>query len=494
MDVIEKKSLEVTVDKRHIISIGERLYAESVELLRELVNNAYDADATEVRVDIASDRISIGDNGIGMDAEGLRQYFCIGSDEKVIRSVSPRFGRERIGQFGIGKFASLSAAMRFEVITRRGPYAARVVFDKKNWESSKDIWQLPLDILSPDSVGCDGTTVILSDLTKPFDLEESEATIKDGVPLRAANFSVYLNGRPVPPRTFSGQRIPVLEGCRFGVVAGEIVIIPKTAASPKDLGIDVKVKGVTVKKELFGMETWGPAVARIKGEINANFLPITSDRSNFVTDSEEYQEFLKAIQNVVGIIEKKLGKEADRGDDKRAGRAVKEALTRILRALALNPDFSPFGPIPYGGEKGIGGAAAESGAAKPNEATVGPEAESSAPPKPKIVKRRNPLVKKITPNAIVRRIKLGQNVVSVCLDFFGETGPECFSEGNVVYINRDHRLFKRESQKRGTQTMYVARLLTQEIAIMTETKSPRLAFTRQSKLLKDAFADFIEKP
>jgi hypothetical protein len=27
MDIIEKRHLEVTVDKRHIISIGERLYA-----------------------------------------------------------------------------------------------------------------------------------------------------------------------------------------------------------------------------------------------------------------------------------------------------------------------------------------------------------------------------------------------------------------------------------------------------------------------------------
>ena len=49
-------TLEVTVDKRHIISIGERLYAESAELLRELVNNAYDADATEVKVEISPER------------------------------------------------------------------------------------------------------------------------------------------------------------------------------------------------------------------------------------------------------------------------------------------------------------------------------------------------------------------------------------------------------------------------------------------------------
>lgn len=57
---------------------------------------------------------------------------------------------------------------------------------------------------------------------------------------------------------------------------------------------------------------------------------------------------------------------------------------------------------------------------------------------------------------------MGENSVSVCIDFFGESGPECFSEGNVVYINRDHSLFKRESRKGATYTMYIARLLTQE--------------------------------
>ena len=46
------EKIRVTVDKSHLVTIGERLYAESVELLRELVNNAYDADATEVRISI----------------------------------------------------------------------------------------------------------------------------------------------------------------------------------------------------------------------------------------------------------------------------------------------------------------------------------------------------------------------------------------------------------------------------------------------------------
>jgi hypothetical protein len=35
----------------------------------------------------------------------------------------------------------------------------------------------------------------------------------------------------------------------------------------------------------------------------------------------------------------------------------------------------------------------------------------------------------------------------------------------------------------------VTRLITQEISLMKDTKSPRLAFLRQSKLLRDAFID-----
>jgi len=37
--------------------------------------------------------------------------------------------------------------------------------------------------------------------------------------------------------------------------------------------------------------------------------------------------------------------------------------------------------------------------------------------------------------------------------------------------------------------MYIARLLTQEISMMHETRSPRLAFNRQSQLLKDAIIE-----
>ena len=66
--------LPVAVDKSHLITIGERLYSESIELIRELVNNAYDADATDVWVTVSEEAILVEDNGTGMDLEGVRQY------------------------------------------------------------------------------------------------------------------------------------------------------------------------------------------------------------------------------------------------------------------------------------------------------------------------------------------------------------------------------------------------------------------------------------
>jgi hypothetical protein len=496
MEIKEKKKLAVTVDKRHIVSIGERLYAESVDLLRELVNNAYDADATEVRVEVSPEKIVVRDNGTGMDFAGLEQYFIIGSDEKVIHLRSSRFGRVRIGQFGIGKFASLSAASRFELITQHQDFSARVIFDKKAWEEAKDEWHIPCEILTAIPQRGDGTTVILSELSKSFPIEDVERKLLESVPLKAPDFAVYVNGHRLYPRSLVGQRIPILDGTKFGPVTGEIIITPKSIADFKDLGIEVKVKGVTVKKDLFGMETWGKAVARVKGEINADFLPITSDRSSFIIDSTEYQEFLKVIEKVVSIIRKALGKEADRSEQRKAGRAVTEALQRIHKALARNPDLSPFGPVYYGeeGEGGEAGGGAETGGKArgkaQKEAEVHPlEEEAKKKTAPKRKKRRHPLVKRITPNAIVRRMRMGTESVSVCLDFFGPSGPECFSERNVVYINRDHPLFQRESRKAATQTMHIARLVTQEISLMKETRSPRVAFSRQSQLLKDAFTE-----
>lgn len=487
MTAEDKEFIPVTIDKSHIITIGERLYTESIEFVREIVNNAYDADANIVEIIITDDAIEIKDNGTGMDRDGLRQYFNIGSQQKLYSPKSPVYVRDRIGQFGIGKFASLSACKRFEVITKKENFVGRIIFDKEDWEKMGDVWQLPLEILPSDFRKSDGTTVILSGLTRRFDPKDIEAKIIEVTPLKAPNFKVRINGHTITPRSLSGHRVPILEGTSFGPITGEVIILPETASSDKDLGIEVKVKQVTVRRELFGMETWGKAMARVRGELNADFLPITSDRTGFIKDSQEYMEFKTVIEKVMADVKTALNRLTIKKEGRKVSRALKEALQKIYKALALNPDLSPFGALPIGEEtKGIGDAAEVS---KKNEGVIETEVGAEKPKVLEKKRKKKPKVKRLTPNAIIKRIKFGETGVSCVVDSFGEDGPETFSEETTIYINRDHPLYKRESSKVDTHVLNLARLITQEISLMKDPRNPRQAFERQSKLLRDAFIE-----
>ena len=484
--------INVTIDKSHIITIGERLYTESIEFIREIVNNAYDADASLVEIAVTEDSIEIRDNGTGMDREGLGQYFNIGSQQKLYAPKSPVYGRDRIGQFGIGKFATLSACSRFVVTTKNGDFAARVIFDKEKWGKAKNEWHLPLETLPPNSRKSNGTTVILEGLNKKFELKDIEAKIIEGTPLKAPNFRVRLNRHTITPRSLTGHRLPFLEGTAFGPVTGEIIILPETAASTRNLGIEVKVKQVTVSRELFGMETWGKTMARVRGEVHADFLLITSDRTGFIKDSPEYRAFQEVMHKLIGEVKTTLQKLAGKKEGRKVSRALKDALQKIYRALASNPDLSPFGALPVGDEtKGIGGAALTSKAKGAAGETVHPETsgQPGLPEKPKKKRKKKSKVKQLTPNAVVKKIKFGETGVSCCVDSFGEDGPEVFSEETTIYINKDHPLYKRESKKMETSILNLTRLITQEISLMKDPRNPRQAFERQSKLMRDAFID-----
>ena len=504
---MEPATLPVRVDKSHLVTIGERLYAESVELIRELVNNAYEADATEVFVTITEEEIRVSDNGLGMDLEGLREYFTIGTSDKRVHPKSPQFGRPRIGQFGIGKFATLSACERFTVFTQHGGFAAEVVFDKQEWENTGDRWDLPLRVLPPDPGRGDGTTVTLSRLHRRFDPSEVERRLLESVPLRAPEFAVFLDGRRVMGQRLLGHRIPVLEGTVFGPVHGEIVIVPAHLASATDLGIEIKVRQVTVRRELFGMEAWGKEAARIRGEVHADFLLVTADRSGFVKDRDEYKAFLELMERVIVEVRRALGLLSDRKERQKTRQAIREAFRRIQLALARNPDLSPFGPVPLARTAGaLGGSgilqeqrAAGQGEPRGAANASGIDASPSLPQRaatlpPPQRRQRRPRVRRLTPNAVVQRVKLGEAGVTCCLDHFGPDGKEAFSEGATIYINRDHPLYIRNSRRRETHTLHVARLLTQEISMMKDPRSPRQAFERQSKLLRDAFTDEEPQP
>jgi hypothetical protein len=100
---------QITVDKNIVSLLSKFTYERSLPYaLREVISNSYDADATVARVDIdvKKDRIVISDNGNGMTREEFQFYLRIAGQRRG-KSETPKFGRKRIGQFGVGFLAIL---------------------------------------------------------------------------------------------------------------------------------------------------------------------------------------------------------------------------------------------------------------------------------------------------------------------------------------------------------------------------------------------------
>lgn len=127
-------SATLRTDDRVIARVTDGIYRQPGSALRELISNAYDADATRVVIKTDAprfDRIVVEDNGHGMTPEMVaRLLFHIGGSAKrneegkgfgitaaddPLRSPN---GRRLIGKIGIGLFSVSQLTHSFQIITK----------------------------------------------------------------------------------------------------------------------------------------------------------------------------------------------------------------------------------------------------------------------------------------------------------------------------------------------------------------------------------------
>jgi HSP90 family molecular chaperone len=106
-----------------IAQLSRGLYRSTATAFKELISNAYDADATMVRIDTnypEFDFISCVDDGTGMPLEEFRKYFAeegIGTcrKRKYGKDTTAIFNRPIIGRLGIGMLAIGQLCHSFEI-------------------------------------------------------------------------------------------------------------------------------------------------------------------------------------------------------------------------------------------------------------------------------------------------------------------------------------------------------------------------------------------
>lgn len=135
----------LSTSDRVLRRVTDGVYREPWAALRELVSNAYDADATEVVIETDRPRfgqISIRDNGMGFTDTALAAMIksiggspkrnetgaSLGVTDAKDFSLSPK-GRKLIGKLGIGLFAVSQLTHEFQVITKQAGDDTRTIAD-----------------------------------------------------------------------------------------------------------------------------------------------------------------------------------------------------------------------------------------------------------------------------------------------------------------------------------------------------------------------------
>lgn len=91
--------------------VGRRLYSGNITWLREYLQNAIDAGATEIKISIHGTDLEISDNGRGMDkADLMRQAFSLGRSFKETKEI---------GELGIGIYAGSGTCNKIVVLTKK---------------------------------------------------------------------------------------------------------------------------------------------------------------------------------------------------------------------------------------------------------------------------------------------------------------------------------------------------------------------------------------
>jgi len=170
MDITQTtRKAPIIVEKEVVKHLSLGLYRNFALAIKEVISNAYDAGATEVKLklDLENGRIILRDNGNGMNESQFKnEYLHIGYFKEPSKELD-ELGRMRIGTFGIGFLAPLPYCKTLKIITKsrgqqnalEGEIEAENFFTKGNWDIENA--EVEYRIYESDLPSEEGETIII---------------------------------------------------------------------------------------------------------------------------------------------------------------------------------------------------------------------------------------------------------------------------------------------------------------------------------------------
>lgn len=327
--------LNFIATSRLLDHIGLAMYSSLPKAISELIANAYDAYATEVKVTIPKvidkkSEIVISDNGNGMSEGFIRQtYMKLGPNNRKEKEKTPRFKRLLIGSKGIGKLAGLGIANIMYIETVNNGEKCKFEINRRKLDAKGErLDEIEIPLIVEKTKKPNGTTILLKELLPHVSTMSDEELraffVKEfGFPEK---FSIFVNGHRYSPEDIPGKKIEIKDNIdNYGEVYGRITITKEPKIIKRSAGIITKVRGRRVLgPTLFDINSHGHqyrVAERIIGEIEVPFLDpekpegkldefiISTSRDGFNLNHPKFIAYKNWIENKLIEISRNLEKE-----------------------------------------------------------------------------------------------------------------------------------------------------------------------------------------
>ncbi|EPK5696425.1 MULTISPECIES: ATP-binding protein [Pseudomonadota] len=341
---MSRAHLRFQVDSR-LATLLSQEYPSSERALKELVDNAWDADAEQVTIllpkPLSGDPLVIQDDGTGMTEEELRRHYLSIASDRRSRRGERTAGKNRLvkGRKGIGKFAGLMAAAVMTLETRARGRLCRITLRLDDLSQVEDIEQLNIGLQSdPCGPELHGTTITLSDLHQGLAYPDAnrlrQILLQDYG--RQDDFAITIDGKRLDVDDVSGsysEQEEELPGAgkvklRFSISDGK--------SGLRQPGITLRVDGKAVGRPgFFGLDQRddfpSKLLRKLYGEIEADGLRdhITAGWDAAVENSE----LLKEVEGYVQPILREAYEQQYRREIQLAQARLQRAILTRLSAL-----------------------------------------------------------------------------------------------------------------------------------------------------------------
>lgn len=345
-------TVDITPDKSLIKKLGLTGY-RTEQAIAELIDNSIDAriprrpEHIEVRLDFDHKRITISDNGIGMDLNELKNALTIAKETKK--------EGEKLGHFGLGmKSACSTLGKRFTIATSKldseKKYFAE--YDEDKWLNDETLnWKNFLVEEEKEDTSYHGTFIVISKLKIPLYPNQISSFkkrfgIRYGPYLENKQIRISINSRECKsekPEIEKGSKKKIsIELSRGNKLEGWIGLQEKRSIKG-DYGLHLYRKDRLISAfDKFGIRPH-PEVAKIIGELSLDHVPVNFHKTGFIEESSEYREAVDAFNKnpvVIQVLRSSLPKKLELSEidsvlNYQVGKLPKTAIdTRISAVIA----------------------------------------------------------------------------------------------------------------------------------------------------------------